>query len=181
MRLLYRDKYNIMSPSQVGARKDMNIRNHIWILNSIICDVLKNKKCAPIDLQVLDIKQCFDSLWTEECTSDLFQYGVKDSTLNLLYDACKNAQVALRTPMGLTERKRLTKRKNAIMQGDVFGPIFCATSIDRFGKECLNEDKYLYKYKGKVNIPSLSMIDDLICVNMWSVISENNFLHKLQG
>ena len=67
------------------------------------------------------------------------------------------------------------------MQGDVFGPIFCATSIDRFGKECLNEDKYLYKYKGKVNIPSLSMIDDLICVNMWSVISENNFLHKLQG
>ena len=104
------------------------------VLNAIINDALKNKKCDPIDLQILDIRQCFDSLWSEECISDLYQYGVNDSTLNLLYDSCKNPQVEVRTPVGLTERKNI---ENTVMQGDVFGPIFCDTSIDSIGKECL--------------------------------------------
>lgn len=42
MRLIYRDKYDIvdanMSDSQVGGRKGRNVRNHIWMLNGIICD-----------------------------------------------------------------------------------------------------------------------------------------------
>ncbi len=172
MKLLYRDKYKTiesnMSISQVGARKNMNVRNYIWVLNAIIHDTLKNKKCDPIDLQILDIRQCFDSLWSEECISDLYQYGVKDSTLNLLYDSCKTSQVAVWTPVGLTERKNI---ENTVMQGDVFGPIFCATSIDSIGKECLQDEKYLYKYKEKVKIPPLSMIDDLACVSTCGVES----------
>ena len=107
-------------------------------------------------------------MWSEECISDLYQYGVKDSTLNLLYDSCKNSQVAVRTPVGLTERKNI---ENTVMQGDVFGPIFCATSIDSIGKECLQDEKYLYKYKEKVKIPPLSMIDDLACVSTCGVES----------
>ena len=34
-----------------------------------------------------------------------------------------------------------------------------------FGKECLQENKYTYLYKGKVQIPPLSMVDDIICVS----------------
>ena len=33
-----------------------------------------------------------------------------------------------------------------------------------FGKECLEENKYTYMYKGEVEIPPLSMVDDIICV-----------------
>ena len=48
MRLIYKDKYSIidtnMSDSQVGGRKGKNVRNHIWILNGIICDVLSTKR-----------------------------------------------------------------------------------------------------------------------------------------
>ena len=40
MKLLYNDKVDTleeqMSTSQVGGRKNMNVRNHIWVLNSII-------------------------------------------------------------------------------------------------------------------------------------------------
>ena len=36
-----------------------------------------------------------------------------------------------------------------------------------FGKECLQENKYTYLYKGKVQIPPLSMVDDIICVSEW--------------
>ena len=48
------------------------------------------------------------------------------------------------------------------MQGEVFGPLECAVSVDKFGKECLDDKKYLYSYKGEVGIPPLAMIDDLV-------------------
>ena len=43
MRMIYLDEYetldNSMSDSQVGARKGKSVRNHIWILNGVICDL----------------------------------------------------------------------------------------------------------------------------------------------
>ena len=51
------------------------------------------------------------------------------------------------------------------MQGDVFGPIECSVQVDSFGKECLEEDKYLYSYKDSVKIPILSMVDDALLVS----------------
>ena len=54
MRLIYADKYEeidlSMSDSQIGGRKRKNIRNHIWIVNGIITDVLSTKKKIPVDL-----------------------------------------------------------------------------------------------------------------------------------
>ena len=75
MRLIYEDKYEqidqSMSDSQVGGRKGKNIRNRTWIVNGIICDVISTKKKSPVDIQIFDYKQCFDSLWLEECLNDL--------------------------------------------------------------------------------------------------------------
>ena len=46
MKLVYNDKYDIidgnMSDSNVGARRNKNIRNHIFVINGIICDVLSS-------------------------------------------------------------------------------------------------------------------------------------------
>ena len=48
MKLIYLDIYETidssMSDSQIGSKQNTNIRNHIWVLNSIICDVLSSKK-----------------------------------------------------------------------------------------------------------------------------------------
>ena len=64
MKMIYRDKYDIidksMSDSNIGARKNKNIRNHIFIVNSIIHDVLSRKNKEPVDIMVLDYKQMFD-------------------------------------------------------------------------------------------------------------------------
>ena len=155
----------------------MNVRNHIWVLNSVIQDVLKRKEAEPIDVQIVDIKQCFDALWPEECLSDLFQYGIQDHTINILYNSSLNTQLAIRTPVGLTERKNVNKK--TVMQGDVWAPSLCATSIDFIGKECLQENKYLYKYKDNIKIPPLAMMDD-ICANSScgvEAIKLNSFLN----
>ena len=98
-----------MSDSQVGGRKGMNVRNHIWIVNGIICDVLTTKKKNPIDIQLFDYKQCFDSLWLQECLNDLYDSGVKDDKLALLYNINTEVKVAVKTPVGRTKRESIFK------------------------------------------------------------------------
>ena len=166
MRMIYRDKYSevesSMSDSQVGGRKGKNVRNHIWVLNGIICDTLSSKKKNPIDVGILDYRQCFDSLWLEECMNDMYSGGLKDDQFALLYNVNTHTKVAVKTPVGKTTRGSI---RNAIIQGDVFGPLLCSKQVDTFGSECIEQNKYLYSYKGKVDIPPLGMVDDLICVS----------------
>ena len=166
MRLIYLDKYGIidnsMSDSQVGGRKGKNVRNHLWLLNGVIADVLSTKKKMPIDVQIFDYKQCFDSLWLKECLNDVYESGVKDDKLSLLFNINSHVKVAVKTPVGKTERKSIF---NVITQGDVFGPILCSNQVDTFGRECLEEKKYTYTYRGEVEIPPLGMVDDLICIS----------------
>ena len=104
MKMIYQDKYQTidknMSDSKVGARKKKNIRNHLFILNGIINDALNSK---DIDLIIVDYKQCFDSMWLDECMNDLFKAGVQDDHLALLYKANIINQVSVKTPFGKTE------------------------------------------------------------------------------
>ena len=48
MKMIYRDIYETIdqsiSDSQIGGRKTKNIRNHVWVLNSIIINTLGTKK-----------------------------------------------------------------------------------------------------------------------------------------
>ena len=165
MKLIYLDKYSTidenMSDSQVGGRKGKNVRNHIWVLNGIISDVLATKKKTPIDIQIYDYKQSFDGLWMQECLSDLYNSGVTDDKLSLLYNINNHVKIAVKTPAGRTNREDIY---NVITQGDVFGPILCSNLVDTFGRECLKDGKHTYSYRGEVDIPPLGMIDDLLCV-----------------
>ena len=92
----------------------------------------------------------------------LFEAGVTDDNLAILFEANKEVNVAVKTPVGITVREKI---KKIILQGDVFGPIEFSVQVDSFGKECLEEDKYLYKYKDSVKIPILSMVDDALLVS----------------
>ena len=166
MRLIYLDTYETLdksiSDSQVGGRKGKSVRNHIWILNGVICDVLSKKKNTPVDLQIFDYKQCFDTLWIEECMNDVYVGGLRDDKFALLYNVNKIVKVAVKTPVGKTDRRSIY---NSIIQGDVFSPMFCGKHIDGIGKDCLESSKYTYQYKGMVDIPPLIMLDDLITIS----------------
>ena len=51
------------------------------------------------------------------------------------------------------------------MQGDVLAPLISSLQVDTMGKECLEEDKHLYKYKDIVPIPALGLVDDLLTIS----------------
>ena len=74
-RLMYNDLYpeieKNMSNSNIGALKNKNVRNHLFIVHGIINSVLKGEgKC--IDIQIYDIIQAFDALWLQDCMNDLY-------------------------------------------------------------------------------------------------------------
>ena len=56
----------------------------------------------------------------------------------------------------MTTRK---EKSELITQGRSRGPLECAIQMDNLGKECLNQDKGLYKFKESVDICPLAMID----------------------
>ena len=93
MRLLYNTKSMIidqhMSDSNVGGRKKMSSINHIFVINGIIHETLSSKHNTPVTLQIYDYTQMFDSMSLEESISDLYDSGIKDDTLSLLYNANK--------------------------------------------------------------------------------------------
>ena len=171
MKMVYKDKYKIvdenMSDSNVGARKSKNIRNHIFVLNGVINEAVNNKKLG-IDIEILDYKQCFDSMWMEECINDLWEAGIKDDNLALIYEMNKEVKVKVKTPFGFTKSESLER---IIMQGETFGPLCCSVQVDSFGKECILKEKLLYTYKGEVGVPPLAMVDDLVCISECGVNS----------
>ena len=77
-RLIYNDQYEVideaLSDSNVGARKNRNVRDNIFVLNAITNSVI-NGNSEPIDIQVFDIEKCFDALWVQEFINDVYETG----------------------------------------------------------------------------------------------------------
>ena len=158
-KLIHNDikKIITMSDSQVGARTDFSFRNHLFILYSCLNSANRNES-PPIDLHLYDLAKCFDGLWLEECCNDLYESGVTDDKLAMIYEGNRTNQVAVKTPAGLSERRTIER---VVTQGGVTGPVCCAVQTDKMGKDALMNGEYLYLYKGHVGIPSLAMIDDI--------------------
>ena len=89
-------------------------------------------------------------MWLEECLNDMYSGGLKDDKLNLIHNANSLVKIAVKTPVGKTESRSIS---NVVLQGDVFGPMLSSKQVDTFGKECLEDNKYLYMYKWEVEIP----------------------------
>ena len=164
MRMIYNEKYPVidenMSDCQMGGRKRKGCRNNIFIVNGIIHDVMSSKKKGAVSLQIYDYKQMFDAINLEQAASDIFDVGVNDDNLVMIYNANNDVKMSVNTPNGLTERQTL---KNVVLQGDTFGSILASVQVDSIGKE-VEENNFVYKYMDTLPIGMLGLVDDLIGV-----------------
>ena len=151
-----------MSDANAGGRKGRRSQDHLFVINGIIFEHARSSSKKQITIVIYDCEQCFDSLWQEEVTNDLYEAGVTDDKLSLLYKITQNNKVAVKTSQGLSQRKQV---ENIICQGEPWGPIECSVQVDVIGKEGLHEDLEPYRYKNKVKIPALGWIDDIITVS----------------
>ena len=131
-KLIYNDVFQQidirMSDSNIGARKKRNIKDHLFVLYSIINSVLKgDDEC--IDIQAYDIQKCFDSLWMDDCFNDIFDTlpeCKRNDKISLLYNSNISNLVAVKTPAGLSERVDMPC---IIQQGGVWGSILCSNTM----------------------------------------------------
>ena len=182
-RLIYNDMYNKidqnMTDANVGCRKWRNVRDNIFVINAITNSVIKSKKDS-VDYQIFDVETCFDKLNLEECISDLYDIGLNNDKLALLYLENKNCKVAVKTTSGLTRRININ---NIVLQGTLWSGLLCSAQMDKLSQNAYkNHSTYLYK--GKTEVPPLEMVDDILfptSCNNDSIIANvkvNNFMER---
>ena len=101
----------------MGGRKGRNVRDNIFVLNAVMNSISRGNK-EQHDVQVYELIQCFDLMWLKECINSLYEAGLDNDRLNLLYLSNASAQVAVKTAGGITERNTIY---NIVMQGTVGG------------------------------------------------------------
>ena len=109
-KLIYYDKYSIidrnMSPSNIGGRKERNIRDHLFVINAILQDIKLNKN------ESVDVRKCFDKMWSSEKANDFYEAGVNDDIFVLVANSNQSCKIAIKTPWGsLTPRIKLKMLK----------------------------------------------------------------------
>ena len=96
----------------------------------------------------------------------------------MIYEGSQNNNVAINTKFGISSRKNIP---NIITQGGPLGSIICSTQIDKIGKEQLERNVCLYKYKNNVEIPSLAMVDDVCTISECGIQSVERKRHVFLG
>ena len=134
-RLIYNDAYetvdNNLTDCNVGSRKQRNIRDNLFVINTITNSSKKGID-RPCNICVYDVRKCFDTLWLDECINDLYEAGIQDDKLCLLYYQNKNARIAINTLNGRTERFTI---QNTVMQGTVWAGLLCTCTMDKMGNK----------------------------------------------
>ena len=180
MKLVYDRTYEIvasnMTDAQIGARKNKSVRNHLFILNSIISDVMSAKKKDPIDLNIMDFKQMFDAEEIQTVLNSFYDAGIQNDLFAVVYEANKSVDFAVKTPTGMTD---LGTIRNKIMQGDVLSPLMSSNMVDQHIRKGALNSKNTYMYKNKVEIPPLMMQDDTLAVSVCEIntIKMNTFIN----
>ena len=99
-----------------------------------------------------DIEKCFDSLWLEDCINSLYENGVKDDILDLIYRLNQRVEIVVRTPFSDTDPFVVN---NLVRQGTVLGPILNNCSLDQVCKEGKSYQN------GNIQLKPLEFVDDI--------------------
>ena len=149
-----------MSDSNVGSRRGRNIKDHLLVIYGIINSVLKGgEEC--IDIQIYDLVKAFDAMWLDDCLNDIFDTlpeSKRNDEISLLYESNKVNMVAVKTPVGITERVNM---ELIVQQGGTWGSMLCSNTVDTLGKKCRDRNEHIYLYKKKARILPLAFVDDL--------------------
>ena len=118
-----------MSDSNVGGRKERNIRDNLFIVNGVINYARREK--LEVDINLYDIAKCFDSMWFEETMNDLWDAGVQNDKFAVIAKMNEHCNIAVKTPVGVTDRFDMERIE---MQGTKFSNIKCSIQMDTLGR-----------------------------------------------
>ena len=116
-----------MAYSQIGARKGKSVRNCLFVLNSILSDVLSSRRKELVDSNMKDFKHILNAKELPTVLKASYESGVKNYMLALVNEANKSVKFAVKTTNMMTETSSI---HNKIMQGDVLSPLVSSNMDD---------------------------------------------------
>ena len=128
----------------------------------------------------------FDSMILNITISDIYDCGLQDDLLVLLYEANRNMKMSVSTCYGVTEPVVIPALG---AQGDLLAPLLVAVQVDSLTRKLEEHDRarqeqgehgLLFKYKGIIPLPSLGLMDDNLTVSEAGYKAEqiNTFMKK---
>ena len=137
-----------------------------------------NGKGENCDIMSYYVIMWFDKLDYFETHNDLWDTQVNNDKFALIAKLDSQSCVIIKTPAG--ETRQLTFAE-LIMPGSVFAGIKCCITIDSFSRECLSSEESVavYTYKGCVDVPPVSFVDDILTVSKCGVetVETNSFIN----
>ena len=86
-RLIYNSSYETidsnLTDGNVGAQKRRCCRDNMFVLSAVNNSILRGQS-EPIQLQVTDVKTCFDNIWFQSSINALYEYGLRNDMLSLM-------------------------------------------------------------------------------------------------
>ena len=156
-----------ISKYQAGSRPNRSASDQLYLIGAVI-DHAKYLK-RTVYLVLYDFKQCFDSLWLEDCLVSLKNIGVNNELIAIIKDLNETAEIVVKTPVGNTTEFIVIK---IVKQGTVIGPLLCSAST----AECCVEHRSGGSSIGSTSIGSLAYVDDILDIS--DEVSEAEDAHQ---
>ena len=112
-----------------------------------------------------DIEKCFDSLWLQDCINSLWENGIKDDILSLVYFLNTKANIAVKSSFGKTKPFICS---SIVKQGTVLEPVLNNCSLDRIPVESHGF------FLGSVEIKPIEFVDDIANPNEGQLSAQMN-------
>ena len=141
-----------VNPLQFGSTKNKSPADSTFILRGVLNHARYVKK--PVYLLAYDFTQCFDSLWLEDCLLSLWDLGVSNQLIGMMFKMNQYANVTVNTPHGPTEKFGVER---IVKQGTVLGPDLCSCSTAEMACENVGGVGV-----GTFNVGALLYVDDMI-------------------
>ena len=123
-------------PLQGGGRQNKSPSDSLFIVRSFLNHAIYLK--SPLYVTLYDYQTCFDSLWLEDCLVSLWNLGIDDEMLPLIYKLNENCRVTVKTPYGNTKPFDCPR---IVKQGTVLGGSLCGSATAELLAEILQTSK----------------------------------------
>ena len=116
-----------MSKFQNGGMRGKGVVDNLFLLRGL----LDHAKYLGKEVWVTfyDIEKCFDSLWLQDCINSLWENGIKDDILSLVYFLNTKANIVAKSPF---EETKPFICSSIVKQGTVLGPFSTVVPLIEF-------------------------------------------------
>ena len=114
---------------QNGGKKGRSAIDNIIIIMSIMDN---NRRLGQRTYLIFaDAEKCFDKLWLQDCLIDMYEIGMREKEISIIYKMNQITRVTVNTPMGITNEFEVCE---VVKQGTIFAPTLCCSNTGKINQ-----------------------------------------------